>query len=244
MGTEAVSRSRPAFYAPVGSVFGDLLALLHLPYTIWHLSYVVLGAALAPDLNWLWLAGTLAAFFVGTGVGAHALDEFKDRPLGTGLSDRVLLLLGAGAFAAVLALAALGAFLVSPWVVAWAILGLAIAAGYALESHRFLHSDWGFSVAWGAFPVVVGFWVQTGSFRPSLLAFAIAATLFSFVQRTLSTPAKYVRRATTSASVLFEESGGRREWSRDRLLATWERPLRLLSWGSVILSIGLLATHL
>ncbi len=239
-----MSRPRPAFYAPVGSVFGDLVALLHLPYTLWHLSYVALGAALAPTLNWLWLAGTLAAFLFGTGVGAHALDEFKDRPLGTGLSNRVLLILAAGAFAAALALAGVGALLISPWVLAWAVLGLAIAAGYALESHRFLHSDWGFSVAWGAFPVVVGFWVQTGSFSLPLLAFAIAATLFSFVQRSLSTPAKYLRRSATGASVLFEEPGGRREWSRDRLLATWEQPLRLLSWGSVILAIGMLATHL
>ena len=239
-----MSRPRPAFYAPVGSVFGDLLALLHLPYTIWHLSYVALGAALAPDLNWLWLAGTLAAFLFGTGVAAHALDEFKDRPLGTGLSDRVLLLLAAGAFAAVLALAGVGAFLVSPWVIALAILGLAIAAGYALESHHLLHSDWGFSIAWGAFPVVVGFWIQTGSIGPSLVAVAVAATLFSFVQRTLSAPARYLRRAATGASIVFEEPGGRREWSRDQLLATWERPLRLLSWGSVILAIGLLATHL
>ena len=152
MGPQTLSRIRPAFYAPVGSRVGDLVALLHLPYTMWHLAYVGLGAALAPTVNWLWLAGTLLAFFFGTGVGAHALDELKDRPLGTRLSSRALLLLTAGAFAAVSVLAGAGAFLISPWILGWAVLGLGLAAGYTLESHRVLHSSWGFSIAWGPFP--------------------------------------------------------------------------------------------
>ena len=244
MGPKTVSPARPAFYAAVGSGPGDLVALLHLPYTGWHLAYVGMGAGLAPTINWLWLAGTLVAFFFGTGVGAHALDEFKGRPLGTGLSDRRLLLLSAGAFAAVLALAGAGALLISPWVLAWAIAGLGLAAGYAFEWHRFLHSELGFSVVWGAFPVAVGFWVQTETLSAPVVAVAMAGTLLGLAQRALSTPAKYVRRSTSGATALFEGGGGRREWSREQLLATWERPLRLLSWALVLLSIGLLTTHL
>ena len=79
MGTKSVNDERPAFYARPGSIRGDLIALLHPPYTAWHLAYVAIGAALAPTLDWTLLAGTLAAFFLGTGVGAHALDEWHDR---------------------------------------------------------------------------------------------------------------------------------------------------------------------
>ena len=172
------------------------------------------------------------------------MDEFKDRPLGTGLSARTLLLLSGGAFAAVLALAGAGAFLISPWILGWAILGLGLAAGYALESHRLLHSDWGFSIAWGAFPVAVGFWVQTGTLSPPLVPIAIAVTLLSLAQRALSTPAKHVRRSGPGASAPIEHRGPRRQWSSDELLATWERPLRLLSWAMVMLSVGLLTRHL
>src|SRR2546421_6730475 len=50
------------------------------PYTTlfrsaWHLSYVVVGACLAPHVQAGRLALTAAAFFLGLGVGAHALDE-------------------------------------------------------------------------------------------------------------------------------------------------------------------------
>lgn len=58
---------QPAFYARPGSLRGDLIALLHPPYTAWHLSYVAVGAALAPTFDWIRLEGALAAFFLATG---------------------------------------------------------------------------------------------------------------------------------------------------------------------------------
>src|SRR5690349_21370293 len=106
---------RPAFYARTGALRGDLLALLHLPYTAWHLSYVVYGAVLAPDLDWLRLAATLLAFFLGTGIAAHALDEWNGRPLRTTLDARLLLALGVCGLGGGLALGVVGAFEVSPW---------------------------------------------------------------------------------------------------------------------------------
>src|SRR5262249_49570175 len=60
------------------------------PYTLWHLSYVAIGAAVMPDLVLWRLAGTLLAFFLAVGIGAHALDELHGRPLGTGISSGLL----------------------------------------------------------------------------------------------------------------------------------------------------------
>ena len=119
-----MSDRRPAFYAPTGSLTGDFVSLLHVPYTLWHLSYVPIGAALALELDWLILGGTLAAFAVGLGVGAHALDEVKSRPLGTRISDRALWAVGIGAMVVSLAIAVVGSFVVSPWVLLWAIAGI------------------------------------------------------------------------------------------------------------------------
>src|SRR6476469_9522328 len=84
---------RPAFYALRPGGWRDLVTLLHPPYTAWHLSYVAIGAAVAPTLHGDRLAAALGAFFLAVGVGAHALDELNGRPLGTRLSDRSLIAL-------------------------------------------------------------------------------------------------------------------------------------------------------
>ena len=229
----------PAFYARTGSVSSDLISLLHTPYTLWHLSYVVIGAAIAPTLDWLILTGTLAAFAIGLGVGAHALDEAKNRPLGTGLSDRALWALGIGAMIVSLVIAGIGAVEVSPWVIVWGIAGVILAVGYALE-WPILHTDNGFALAWGAFPVVVGYWAQTQTISTTGVIVAGAAALLSLAQRALSTPARFVRRRTNESMVDFD---GDRQWGRAELLRTWEQPLRLLTWATVILAVGLLSTH-
>ena len=231
---------RPAFYAPTGSRWGDFVSLLHIPYTLWHLAYVTIGAAVAPELDWRILAGTLTAFGIGLGIGAHALDEVKSRPLRTDFSDLALWVLGLGAMAATLGIAALGAVEVSPWVYAWATVGVLLAVGYALE-WPVVHTDFGFAVSWGAFPVLVGYWAQTRSVSLAVIVVAAGAVLLSLAQRALSTPARFVRRRTSVSVASFD---GERSWPREDLLATWERPLRLLTWTTVVIAIGLLATHL
>lgn len=236
--------NQPAFYATPGSVRGDLIALLHPPYTAWHLSYVAIGAALAPTLDWTRLAGTLAAFFVATGIGAHALDEWHGRPLRTSLSDPTLLILGFGGLAGAAVLAVVGSFVVSPWVIPWAICGGLLAAGYSLELHPAMHSDLGFALAWGGFPTLVGYWAQAERLDPAILLVAATMTLFSLAQRALSKDARFVRRSVTGVSVEFEVADQSRRWSRERLLTSWELPLQLLAASVVMLALSLLALRL
>ena len=61
------THERPAFYALGRGRVGDLVTLLHPPYTAWHLSYVALGAAAAPTVHPVRLAAALAAFALGWG---------------------------------------------------------------------------------------------------------------------------------------------------------------------------------
>ena len=87
----AKSVEGPAFYATgQRSAWRDVRAVLHPPYTAWHLSYVVLGAMIAPRVNWTTLIATLLAFFLAVGVAAHALDELRGRPLGTAMPSWLL----------------------------------------------------------------------------------------------------------------------------------------------------------
>src|ERR1700733_1349092 len=100
--------ARPAFYARRGGRAADWGTLLHPPYTLWHLSYVVIGAALAASLDWTGLGATVLGFFLAVRLAAHALDELKGRPLGPRLPDRVLVLVATVATAGACALGVAG----------------------------------------------------------------------------------------------------------------------------------------
>jgi hypothetical protein len=232
---------RPAFYAPVGSPAGDLVAILHPPYTAWHLSHVALGAAVAPVVDGVVLAGTLLAFLFGLGIGAHALDELHGRPLRTSLGTRTLLALGIAGMAAAMAVAVAGVFAISPWVIAWAIAGVALAVGYAFERPRPLHTPLGFGLAWGAFPTLVGYWAQTQTIGSGALLMAAATTLLSMTQRALSTPARNLRRTVDFAEMVLERRDATERWTEGEILKTWEVPLKLLTAAVITFALGLLA---
>ena len=125
-----------------------------------------------------------------------------------------------------------------------ALLGVLLATGYPLEIPAWLHTDLGFALSWGGYPVLVGYWAQTRGLSVAALLLAAVATLLSLTQRALSTPARFVRRRTSSASAVLELSTGTETWERVRLLHSWERPLRLLAWGMAALAAALLAIHL
>ena len=230
----------PAFYARTGSPGSDLVAILHPPYTVWHLSYVVIGASLARAVSLSLLAWTVLVFFLAVGIAAHSLDEINGRPLGTSLSDTALWGIAIAALGTAAVIVALGSLSLSPWIWAWALVGLFFAVGYPLEWPSRLHTDVGFAIAWGSYPVLVGYWVQTESLSLAAVIAAVFAALLSLAQRSLSTPARYVRRETTTASAQFDAVG----WDRTELLATWERPLRWLGWAVVALATGLLVARL
>src|SRR5581483_1644547 len=96
VGTQDV---RPAFYALRPGGWRDYVTLLHPPYTLWHLSYVAVGAALAPRFHLDRLVWALASFFLAMGVAAHALDELHGRPLRTAIPKSVLVSLAVAALA-------------------------------------------------------------------------------------------------------------------------------------------------
>src|SRR3954471_1183884 len=104
---------RPAFYALRPGGWRDVLTLLHPPYTAWHLSYVAFGAVAAPVVHGDRLVAALLAFFLAVGIGAHALDELNGRPLGTRLSDGVLIGLAVTSVAGAVAVGVVGAVTVS-----------------------------------------------------------------------------------------------------------------------------------
>jgi hypothetical protein len=238
----ADAAARPAFYAARhAGRWRDWWTILHPPYTAWHLSYVVLGAAVAPHLDGLRLVATLLAFFLAVGVSAHSLDELHGRPLRTQLSDRVLWTTALLSLAGAMALGVLGLTRVGPGLLAFIAIGPVLVVGYNLEIFGGrLHTDAGFALAWGAFPALTGYYAQAESLSLAGLAAAAAAFGFSYAQRALSTPARTLRRRVVDVEGSVRMADGSvRPIDRAVLLRPLERALKTLSWTMVVLVVAL-----
>ena len=237
---------RPAFYAFGRGLPGDVLALLHPPYTAWHLSYFAIGAAIAPHLYVDRLLWGLAAFALAVGVAAHALDELHDRPLRTRLSDRALIVLAATSLIGALAIGVAGVLHVSAWLIPFVLAGALLVPAYNLElaGGRF-HSDLWFALAWGAFPALVGYFVEAERITVAGLLAAGACCATSVAQRRLSTPARELRRATRSLEGARTRADGSSEpLTRAALLAPLDGALAALSAAMVLLACALVLARL
>jgi hypothetical protein len=237
---------RPAFYALAPGGWRDLVTLLHPPYTAWHLSYVAIGAAVAPTLYAGRLAAALAAFGLGVGICAHALDELNGRPLRTRLSDRMLVALAVVSLIGAVAIGVAGAVAVSATVVPFVLAGTFIVVAYNLElfGGRF-HSDTWFALAWGAFPALTGYWVNAQQLRAPAVLVAAACFMLSVAQRRLSTPARELRRRTISVSGRQELADGSVvELDAARLAAPLDAALGACALALVLLATGLVVARL
>jgi hypothetical protein len=241
-----VTPERPAFYAFGRGRLGEVMTLLHPPYTAWHLSYFALGAATAPRLHVDRLLWGLAAFGLAVGVAAHALDELHDRPLRTSLSDRTLIGLAAVSLLGALAIGVAGVLTVSAALAPLVLAGALFLPAYNLElaGGRF-HSDLWFAIGWGAFPAFTGYFINAEKVALPGLLIAAGCLALSVAQRRLSSPARELRRRTSSVSGVRTLADGRTEpLSLPGLLAPLDGALAALSLAVVVTACALVAARL
>jgi hypothetical protein len=240
------SEARPAFYALESGGWRDYVTLLHPPYTTWHLAYVAIGGALAPRTDWPVLGVTLLAFFLAMGIGAHALDELRGRPLRTRIPSRTLAVLAAVSIAAAAGIGAAVAVQRSMWLFAFVAFGAFIVVAYNLElfGGRF-HNDLWFGLAWGGFPLLTAYFAVAGRIRVEALLAAAFAVVLSLAQRALSTPVRDVRRRVESvAGTISYRDGTSLPLSPDALTGPQERALKLLAAATVLLAAALVVRRL
>jgi hypothetical protein len=233
--------ARPAFYALAPGGWRDYVTLLHPPYTLWHLSYVAIGAALAPH----WRPGVLGlgllAFFLGMGVAAHALDELHGRPLATRIPDAILVALAVISLAGAAGIGVVVAIRTSLWLLVFVAIGAFIAVAYNLELFGGrLHGDPWFALSWGAFPVLATFFAAAETIRIEGVLAAAFAAFVSHAQRRLSTPVRLVRRRAQNVTGRIElVDGTSLPITRETLAGDSERALQALSAAMVCLAIAL-----
>ena len=236
---------RPAFYALSPGGWRDYWTLLHPPYTLWHLSYVAIGAAVAPRLNGRWLAETLVAFFLAMGLAAHALDELHGRPLRTRIPDALLKGIAAAGLTGAAAVGVDGALEATAWIWALIPVGAFLVVAYNLELFGgALHSDLWFALAWGGFPAFTAYVAQAGTVRAETVLVAAFCVAMSAAQRVLSTPVRRLRRevATVSGRLTLHD-GSTEPIDASSLRDVPERALRLLSLAMPVLAVGMVVAR-
>jgi hypothetical protein len=243
---DAGTERRPAFYAARSGGWRDWWTLLHPPYTAWHLAYVVIGASLAPRVDLSRLLATLLAFLFAVGFAAHALDELHGRPLGTRIPTSALIAVAVVGLVGAVALGIAGLSRVGWPLIPFMVLGPMLVVAYKWELFGgVVHTDAGFALAWGSFPILAAYVAQTGRLALSPVVAAGAALALSAAQRRLSTPARLIRRraARVEGRVILRD-GDTIPIDEQMLLAPLETALAALSWGIVLLAASLAIARL
>jgi hypothetical protein len=237
---------RPAFYAAKPGRWRDWWTLAHPPYTAWHLSYVVIGASLAPDVRVSRLLATLAAFFLAVGLAAHAYDELQGRPLRTSIPTWALVACCVLGLGGAVALGVLGVVHVGVSLVPFVVIGPFLVVAYNADLFGgVVHTDLGFAICWGAFPVLTAYVAQAQSVSLGAVLAAAGATALSLAQRALSTPARHLRRKVhdVQGSVISSD-GSQASLDRSSVLAPLEKGLRAMTASTILLATALAVARL
>ena len=195
------------FVAP-GSKLGDVYNILHLPYTAMVLAFVLAGGVTAPQVHLDRIGAALAAYFVGLGIGAHALDQLE---LGGSryvemLSGRELAIMAVLGLCGAAAIGLYYALAVTAWLLPLIGAGLFFAVAYPLPSRMgngLFHNELSFSFAWGFLPFVTGYFVESAMLTPFAIGAGAVAALAAAVEIRMSRRARAARKEGLPA-VAFE----------------------------------------
>ena len=127
------------------------------------------------------------------------------------------------------------------WLLLPIALGALLVPAYNLEwLDGRVHTDLGFALAWGAFPVLTAFLAQTEEIRPVAVVAAAWATVLSLAQRALSTAVRRLRRDVVGVEgALSLRDGSQEPLDRDALIRAPEAALRLLALATVLVAATL-----
>jgi hypothetical protein len=239
---ESPNRIPPVWYAGSDSLLGEFWTMLHLPYTLMVLGFVVIGAALSPRISWLLLAGAILAYFLGLGVGAHFLDQVP----GMGSRyvrywpARALWVGGLLSLSVAVAIGVVGAL----WYVGLPLLLLVAvqatcAIGYPLARWfgGALHRDSVFALSWGSLPFLTSYYAQSGTIDLESVLVAIAFGGVAILEIRLSRASRRLRAQAQSISPASPTGAD----APNRPFRRFDRALQILSTGTIVIALGLFA---
>ncbi len=165
----------------------DYNRLMHFPLPLCVISFVTLGAIIAPVVYLDRLVWTYLIVFASLCLASYSFDELKGRPLRTHIPDRELRGLGwAG-----LGFSFLGgvylASTINPVLLAWIPPSVLVILGYNKELFKGkLHNSTVFSIGWGGIPTLGSYFLQTLTLSVTAILASLATIMFSLAIWTLN----------------------------------------------------------
>ncbi len=156
------------------------------------------------------------------------------------------MVVAAAGLAGAVVLGVLGVTRVGVSIVPFIVLGPLLVMAYNAELFGgVVHTDVGFALAWGAFPVLTAYVAQAQDLSVAAVLGASGAFALSLAQRALSTPARRLRRTVSQVRGVLTMADGSEQVIDERLLlAPLERALRALSWAVVVTATALALARL
>ena len=193
------SRLNEWFVPKFGSLkFRVFIGLLFLPYTGMCISFTIIGAMLAPAIDWERVAAITLIYGLALGVSAHAADSLgsrKNKPWGNYFSRSELWLLLILSLAIAYSIGIYYIIFHVPLLLVIAVLEGFFVFAYNFELFKgFLHNDLTFVFSWGALPVLGGYIMQTNGVGTFPIIVSVGAALVSYLHIKISRPYKELRR--------------------------------------------------
>jgi hypothetical protein len=200
-------------------------------------SFSTIGGMLAPSLHWDRAAAVAVIYFLGLGIGAHALDALgskENKPWGEVFTVRQLWIAAGLSLGSAYLIAIYYMVRFVPVLAILAVLEGFFVFAYNLEwfKGRF-HTDGWFAFSWGFLPVMAGYVIQTNTISFTAILVALSMSLFSLVEINASRPYKELKKRGD----LLEEAEG-------ALMMKYEMILKSISLGVIALGLGLLLFRL
>lgn len=217
--------------------FRTFIGLLFLPYTGMVLSFSVIGSMLARTVMWDRVVAIVVIYFLGLGIGGHALDAIGSKhvkPWGNVFAHHQLWIMAIASLVIAYTIAGYYIILYVPLLLSVAILEGFFVFAYNLEWYggKF-HTDGWFVFSWGFMPVLSGYIIQTNMISIEATAVAGAMSLFSLIEIKASRPYRDLKQRA-------HELQGQEALFMKR----FEIILKSVSFGVMLLGGGLLLWRL
>jgi len=166
------------------------------------ISFTIIGAMLAPTIDWERVAAITLIYGLALGVSAHAADSLgskKNKPWGNYFSRSELWLLLILSLAIAYSIGIYYIIFHVPLLLVIAVLEGFFVFAYNFELFKgFLHNDLTFVFSWGALPVLGGYIMQTNGVGTFPFIVSVGAALISYMHIKISRPYKELRRRSVN----------------------------------------------